>query len=341
MERLKFLSILREFKNECKRVNEENELLNPSNEVVYEVFQLSDLSENRENIYMVADFYNKNWQGNRDFMHIPDFEQTLANTRAYPIIIARKKGTDEILGISTIKYDENSEEFIDPYFPEGDAKYFSITGILTKRNNTYKGIGKKIYEIALRGAYNYEKHYPGTRIMCVIDCRNRQSLRALSSAVKNIRDDGFLGDDLYLPANVFGYYELRDKEEGKLLEAPTLVMEVGLSPKEKNGEEEDFGLRNIIFNRKEGQSLFDTLLETLKDNLYEYKINEPQVLEDTDAGMVYFYSLEDREMCRLEGINIESNGTEKGNDRIPKDDIFMRNFMGPIPVIRISEEEVR
>ena len=177
--------------------------------------------------------------------------------------------------------------------------------------------------------------------MCVIDCRNRQSLRALSSAVKNIRDDGFLGDDLYLPANVFGYYELRDKEEGKLLEAPTLVMEVGLSPKEKNGEEEEFSLRNISFNRKEGQSLFDTLLETLKDNLYEYKINEPQVLEDTDAGMVYFYSLEDREMCKLEGISIESNGTEKGNDRVPKDDIFMRNFMGPIPVIRISEEEVR
>lgn len=341
MERLKFLSILREFRNECKRVNEENELLNPSNEVVYEVFQLSDLSENRENIYMVADFYNKNWQGNMDFMHIPDFEQTLANTRAYPIIIARKKGTDEILGISTIKYDENFEESIDPYFPEGDAKYFSITGILTKRNNTYKGIGKKIYEIALRGAYNYEKHYPGTRIMCVIDCRNRQSLRALSSAVKNIRDDGFLGNNLYLPANVFGYYELRDKEEGKLLEAPTLVMEVGLSPKEKNGKEEDFSFRNIIFNRKEGQSLFDTLLETLKDNLHEYRINEPQVLEDTDAGMVYFYSLEDREMCKLEGISIESNGTEKGNDRVPKDDIFMRNFMGPIPVIRISEEEVR
>ena len=341
MERLKFLSILRELRNECKRVNEENELLNPSNEVVYEVFQLSDLSENRENIYMVADFYNKNWQGNNDFMHIPDFEQTLANTRAYPIIIARKKGTDEILGISTIKYDENSEESIDPYFPEGDAKYFSITGILTKRNNTYKGIGKKIYEIALRGAYNYEKHYPGTRIMCVIDCRNRLCLRALSSAVKNIRDDGFLGDDLNLPANVFGYYELSDKEEGKLLEAPSLVMEVGLSPKEKNGEEEDFSFRNIIFNRKEGQSLFDTLLETLKDNLYEYKINEPQVLEDTDAGLVYFYSLEAREMCRLEGINIESNGTEKGNDRKPKDDILMRNFMGPIPVIRISEEEVR
>lgn len=341
MERLKFLSILRELRNECKRVNEENELLNPDNEVVYEVFQLSDLSENRDNIYMVADFYNKNWQGNRDFMHIPDFEQTLANTREYPIIIARKKGTDELLGISTIKYDENSKESIDPYFPESDAKYFSITGILTKRNNTYKGIGKKIYEIALRGAYNYEKHYPGTRIMCVIDCRNRQSLRALSSAVKNIRDDGFLGDKLYLPANVFGYYELRDKEEGNLLEAPTLVMEVGLNPKEKIGEEEDLSFRNITFNRKDGQGLFDTLLETLKDNLHEYRINEPQVLEDIDAGMVYFYSLEDREMCKLEGINIESNGTEKGNDRIPKDDIFMRNFMGPIPVIRISEEEVR
>ena len=64
-------------------------------------------------------------------MHIPDFYQTLRNCLKYPIIIARKKDTDQILGISTIKYDENNTEHIDPYFPEQDAKYFSIFSLFT------------------------------------------------------------------------------------------------------------------------------------------------------------------------------------------------------------------
>ena len=345
MEREKFLSILRELRNECRKVNKENNLKDPSNEVEYEVFQLSDLAGMQDAVYHIAEFYNVNWQGNRDFMHIPNFMQTLQNVRKYPIIVARKKGTEEILGISTIKYDENDGEIIDPYFPEEDARYFSITGILTKRNNVYKGIGKKIYEIALRGACNYEKYYPGTRIMCVIDCRNRQSLRALSAAVNNIKDGEFLGDDFYLPANIVGYYELRGEEE-ELLEAPTLVMEVGLNPVEKENKDGMEiktlpSLRNISFTRIEGEPLFNTLLATLRDNLGEYKIGVPSVIEDKDSGMVYYYSLEEKERCLLENINIESNGTEKGNDRIPINDIEMKKFVGPIPIIRVSDEEVR
>ena len=50
MERIKFLSILRELRNECRRVNEENDKLDPNNEVIYEVLQLSDLSEKWDNV---------------------------------------------------------------------------------------------------------------------------------------------------------------------------------------------------------------------------------------------------------------------------------------------------
>lgn len=335
MEKEKFLSILREMRLVCNEVNEESKRLNPENKVKYEVLQFSDLAKKWDSVYNIADFYNHNWLGNVDFMHIPDFSQTLENCKNYPIIIAREEGKDEILGISTIKYDENKEGNIDPYFPEEDAKYFSVTGILTKRNNVHRGIGKKIYEIAIRGAHNYEKYYPGTRIMCVIDCRNRQSLRALASAVENINSNGYVGEGKELPAHILGYYELRDKKENKLLEAPTLVMEVGLDEKENEGK---INNETIDYVHKEGEELFDNLLSTLKGKLGKYGINSPVIQEDTDCGMVYFYSLEDRENCRLQGIKINSNGTEKGNDRIPRDDNAVRTFVGPIPPINIEEE---
>ena len=340
MEKVEFLSILRELRNECKRVNGENLEKDPNCEVIYEVLQLSDLSEKFGNVYDIANFYNINWQGNKDFMHIPDFGQTLSNCMRYPIIIARRKNSDEILGISTIKYDENSNGVIDPYFPEEDAKYFSITGILTKKENPYRGIGKKIYEIAIRGVHNFEKYYPGTRIMCVIDCRNRQSLRALASAVNTIKENGFAGEGKELPASMVGYYELRDKENDNLLEAPTLVLEVGLTGKNIGNVEANGSLQNLSY-RRDDDGLFKGLLRTLKDNLKNNKIREPRVIEDEDCGMVYYYSIDDSENCKINNIQIESNGTEQGNDRVPRSDIEMKSFIGPIPVIRISDEEVR
>lgn len=153
-------------------------------------------------MYKIADFYNSNWLGNKDFMHIPNCEQVLENCKRYPIIIAREEGKKEILGISAIKYDENDENTMDPYFPEEDAKYFSITGILVKKETSHRGMGKKIYEIALRGAHEYNKTYPGTRIMCVIDCRNNHSLRALATAVENINAGEKVGEGRMLPANI-------------------------------------------------------------------------------------------------------------------------------------------
>lgn len=335
MKREQFLTILRELNTVCKQVNMEQRQSNPDNKVVYEVLQYSDLALKWCSVYDIANFYNQNWLGNADFMHIPDLKQTLQNCRKYPIIIAREEGTDTLLGISTIKYDENTKDHVDPYFPETDAKYFSITGILSKRDNPYKGIGKKIYEIALRGAHGYEAYYPGTRIMCVIDCRNNHSLRALSSAVENIQENSVLGENVELPANILGYYELRDKENDKLLEAPTLVMEVGLQGREKTQKSET---RTIEYQKNQNESLFESLLQTLKGRLNKYRLSVPIINEDKDCGMVSFYSLQDRERCRLQGINILSNGTEKGNNRIPRDDKEIYGFVGPMPKISIEGE---
>lgn len=333
MEKGKFLAILREMRLVCEDVNKELKEKDKDCKLRYEVLQLSDLAEHWDSVYKIADFYNHNWLGNVDFMHIPDFYQTLENCRQHPIIIAREEGKDEILGISTLKYDENTDEHKDPYFPESDAKYFSITGILTKKNNKHKGLGKKIYEIALRSAHNYEKYYPGTKIMCVIDCRNSQSLKALSSAVENIKNSSLVGKGRELPAHILGYYELRDKKKNELIEAPTLVMEVGLNPTEIKEESEP---NHLSYNHKEGEHLFNNLLKSLREKLKKYGINPPVIEEDKDCGMVYFYHLQDKEKCRLENTKIFPNDTEKGNNRVPVDDSRVHSFIGPCQKLTVE-----
>lgn len=331
MERKRFLTILRELENICEQTNNENK----KREVVYEVLQFSELSRKWNSVHNIADFYNHNWLGNIDFIHIPDFEQTLRNCQNYPIIIAREKGTDTILGISTIKYDENTDQNIDPYFPEADAKYFSVTGILVKKDNPYKGIGKKIYEIAIRGAYNYEKIYPGTKMTCVIDCRNKQSLRALASAIKNIETNNYIGEEKELPAHILGYYELRDKESNELLEAPTLVMEIDLKGESKSN---DATTDVLEYTRNDGEDLFNSLLTTLKEKFSKYGINRPIIEEDTDCGMVYFYSLQEKERCKIENVEIHPHDTAEGNNRKVMYDRKMHKFIGPMPSISLEEE---
>ena len=226
MTKEQFETILDQMNEICKNVNEQMDK-NPENSLRYEVLQYSDIANRYDIVQQITDFYNRNWTGNKDFMHIPDFNQVLYNCSNYPIIIAREKGKSDILAISTIKYAENKDEEIDPYFPEKDAKYFSITGILTKKETKHRGMGKKIYEIALRGAYEFNKKYPGTRAMCVIDCRNKNSLRALAKAVENINETTFNGKNKELPAEIVGYYELVNNEMNPI-EAPTLVLVVGL-----------------------------------------------------------------------------------------------------------------
>lgn len=333
MERKKFLAVLDELRIACEEANEADMKNNEQVGVVYEILQYSELAHQIDIVHKIADFYNQNWQGNADFVHIPNFNQTLRNCMENPIIIARKKGTDEILGVSTIKYGENNKEEIDPYFPEEDAKYFSITGILVKKDNQDKGVGRKIYEIALKGLCNYERKHPGHRLMGVIDCRNKHSLMGLAKAVDKLNQSNYLEKGKELPLNIIGYYELRDKENNELVEAPTLVVEIGLEGQEPKTEIE----RSTLSYEDSAQGLFNSLVNTLKSQFRKYGINEPIIQEDNECGIVYFYSLKERSKCRVQNFRIESNGTEQGNDRIPVDNSEIYGFVGPVPSISVDE----
>ena len=272
--------------------------------------------------YIIADFYNRNWQGNKDFMHIPNAQQVFENLLKYPIIIARDEGKDEILAISTIKYDENTNERIDPYFPIQNAKYFSITGVLVNRNSSYKGLGKKIYEIAVRGAHKYSKEHPDTQIMCVIDCRNKYSMYALASAVENINKNELYKEQKELPINIVGYYELLGKKGDSLIEAPTVVVEVGLKEREKkNNNDEKI---TIKYNKKEGEELLYSLKNELREKLLAFGIDKSVTGVDGEDGenIVKFTYLKDE--LSLKNIVIIPNGTDDGNNRVPISDEFIK-----------------
>lgn len=257
-------------------------------------------------VQKITNFYNYNWTGNIDFMHIPDFNQTLYNCRKYPIIIAREKETKEMLGISTIKYDENSTDNIDPYFPIDNQKYFSITGILTKKNNPHKGIGKRIYEIAMRGYHDYNEVYQDTKLICVIDCRNKNSVNALYSATERINRTRCL--DNPMQSNIISYYLVTD-EENNMLEAPTIVVE------SKSIKQLDKENRPTIEYIKEEKEQFISLLKSLKEVIVKNNEKKP-IINNDDAGIVSYFEIENSTTLP----NIISNGTEEGNDRKPRKD---------------------
>ena len=55
----------------------------------------------------------------------------LYNLLHYPVLVAYDQQTNELEGIVTIKYHENSSiETMDPYYQKEGAKFFSITGVL-------------------------------------------------------------------------------------------------------------------------------------------------------------------------------------------------------------------
>lgn len=293
----------------CKRETAKERDENPNSSIVYEVLTKSSLSKDPEIYNKIYEFYNHNWLGNVEFMHIPDIELIMKNSLMYPIVIAKDANNDEIIGIATIKYDENNNGTKDPYYPVDDAKYLSITGILVRMNSPHRGIGKKIYEIAIKGAYQYNKIYPNTKITCIIDCRNRHSYYAISKALRNIDRENYLGEGYTLPANLEGFYELRD-ENGELEEAPTFILAVDLA-KEKR-ENVSITEKMFDFHGREDEALYDSLKDEIRRVLSDYQISSVQRGCD-GTSMVHTYLLE--RPCSIDGTIINSNKTEIGNDR--------------------------
>ena len=251
----------------------------------------------------ISDFYNENWLGNTDYIHIPDAKKVLENYLKYPIIIAYKKNIDneiEILGVSTLKYFQNTDHYTNPYYPIPNARFFEVTGILTKQNSKEKNIGKKIYEIIIEALQNYQSIMPEFDVIFVADCRNYMSINGARGGARYIRQ---IGKNAY--AKIIGFYTV--KSSGTLIEAPTFIAKFSFD-KYLSTEKMEFSYEVV-------DDLFESMLEKIRANLNNFHIND--AIYNLDDGLeVAFYKL-DNDSINLDDITILPNGTEKGNDRVP------------------------
>ncbi len=326
----------------CEKTTEDYKEINPNvkfclyrNERNNEVLPFS--------AYDIAKFYNKNWTGNLDFMHIPNYHKVLEYIKNYPIIVAYDKENKDILGISTLKYDEITDTHIDPYFPEPGARYFSMTGVLTNPNNSKKGlrgIGNKLYEIELFSALCYKQcaGCDDVRIVCVIDCRNKNSIYAIKKAADNLGKEFNLGRlNMEFPASIVACYYITDKNK-TMTEAPTLVIEVGLDPKRIVQSSP----RNLEFkpDKNLNESLLKTVFQTFTiDKNKEISINKDMELGGVDVTYVRF----DQETNQLKNFpTIITNDTEKGNDRVPLSELeMMSQVLEDNERINVEKESVK
>lgn len=296
---------------ENRKLKEQNSNLNYK----YEILQKSDLNENQINAaYLVAKFYNENYHDNADFIHIPTFKQALDNILKFPIIIARETESKKILGISVVKYFESTSEEVDPYFPLKNTEFFSVTGILTNIHNKsfgIYGIGKKIYEIELRGALAYKQSIKNVKLMCVIDCRNNHSINALRYATNSLNESF---DTLQVSSDIVGYYTVKDFENYDLVEAPTFVVEMKMDNlKEKQQEAIYIKYDNESTDNAE---LYTKMQQAINSSFIKYQQIPTYSNEDPGCGIVTYYPLIHNNYS-LNNITIDSNKTDQGNNRIP------------------------
>lgn len=330
----KFLSLFKAMQSVCEQEN----ISNPNNSIIYEVLQLSELIKKEPHVdgeeltpiptpdsYLekIADFYNYNYLGNPEFMHTSNFEQVIANYIQYPIVIVREKNSDTILAASTLKYSENAEENIDPYFPFPNTTVLTMTGLLVSKNSPYNGLGQSLYRLEIEAARKFAESSADsqTRLMCEIDCRNFPSLRALSSAVNKINNSGCLDESKVLPANLLGFYTLSTSENPeKPVEALTALIEV---PQSKTLLE----AQTLEFSPPTEGSLYVSLLNQIKTQFGEkFELSSPQKNKDGDS-IVCFYPF--KKDYSIVSMRIEPNGTEKGISRTPIKDSTKR-YQGPI-----------
>ena len=190
-------------------------------------------NENTENynfkIFKVAYFYDRNFISNKDFIHIPNFYEIAKNLNKYPILTATNE-KNEICGLTTIKYQRNSDFNINPYFPIPNVNVLSITGILTRLNSKVPHIGRNLYESAIMGAYNLYK-MEDFKLICEIDCRNINSIRSLTNAVRELQLK-----NINVELVIAGYYEIYKNKY--LKEAPTFMFEIKFNKNKTKTEKE-------------------------------------------------------------------------------------------------------
>ena len=299
-----FKYYIKEMEDKTLKVNKENSL-----DTNFHLFQtIRGKEEARDTIFNLTYFYDNNFTGNKDFMHIPNISNVLDNVQRYPIMLVSKKdeyGKDEILGTTTVKFENNKSLSDNPYFPTKGEDILSITGVLTKMNaldkngNKIKGLGRELFKSAIKGAYNANKDNT-VRLICEVDCRNTNSLYSVCKAVKELQEEG---NNIQIFLN--GYYEIKNKEKN-LLEAPTFILEIDLNGDKKvNNDNLILDYQNI-----DSTNLFTNLSKVICANTKE---NKKIVTYKNDAKIV-FHSVAP---INAQNITLNVGTTADGNNREP------------------------
>ena len=299
--------VFKKYAVEMEEKTEEYNKSHNSNVSFYLAQHIANKSDLINKVLDLSYFYDKNFVGNVDFMHIPNFSQVASNLLHYPILIASKKdfdGSDEILGVTTIKFEKNLNLSDNPYFPTRDENVLSITGVLTRNNEVnnlprIRGIGKELYKSAIRSAIklNQERRI---RLICEIDCRNEKSLSAITKAVKDLQNEGH-----DISSFITGYYEIYNKQK-QLIEAPTFIIEVNLNCNKYENTYADFSYINC-----KSQRLNYDLLKEIKEQVNITR----RYLNVSGKNQVVYNKIEP---INIQNVSIEAGMSAEGNDRVPR-----------------------
>lgn len=289
-----------------KYFKEMEELKGKSN-IKFNLFQLLPKENFFNNILKLTYFYDQNFIGNKDFMHIPDVSQVYQNVIRYPVILAMQRnefGENEIIGATTMKIENNFKKSDNPFFPTSNENVMFITGVLAKQNvfdmcgTRIKGIGKQLYKSAIKGAYEINKESK-IRLVCEIDCRNKHSFDALCKTVKILQEEGF-----NIGVNLVGFYEVINKNID-LVEAPTFIFEVDFQNKVEEKSKTVFSYINFS-----NVDIFKELSYVIKRNTSE----KCSYLNMYEQNFVVYHEIKP---INAIDIVIEPGNTANGNERIP------------------------
>lgn len=273
---------------------------------LFQTIQNKDLV--RDMIFNLAYFYDVNYVGNKDFIHIPNISNILDNILKYPIMLATQKdeyGNEDILGVTTIKIENNESISNNPYFPTCGETVLTISGILTKmnavnkNNNRIRGIGKELIKSSIRAAYNVNKQNK-IKLIYEVDCRNIHSFNAVVNAIKELQEE-----NLDVSIAIDGYYEILNSQ-GDLQEAPTFVLEIEFN---KNSNIEKQKVEFNYLNCKSTE-LFSELNNVIEENTKELK----EYVNRKEDKTVIYHTLE-----KINALNVSINpgNTAEGNERVP------------------------
>ena len=296
-----FNHYIKEMEEKGKEVKFKNKDVN-----FYLLQSIKNKDKVRDMIFNLVYFYDYNFVGNKDFIRIPNISKVLNNVLKYPIILSTKKdesGNEEIIGATTVKYENNYSLKQNPYFPTCNEEVLFITGVLSKlyqnEEDRIPGIGKELFKSSIKAAYfiNKEKKI---RLAAEIDCRNINSLKSISKAVDELNEEG-ININLFIT----GFYEIKNRDNS-IVEAPTFLLEVDLNGDKKIRD----NLVEFNYERCREEYLYKDLSNVIKENTHEIKT----FINRLDNRTVFYYKIKPIKVAKTMLVIGES---ADGNNREP------------------------